>query len=163
MKETFWIDGYNLLFYLVEANPLEKKREALLRDLNELVDRARVEVIVVFDGAKEFHKTSFKALDVIYTPKGMSADDYILEHIESRKRQGHLYLVSNDKFLCRSAKLLKVKTLGIKQFLQFLIKRNKKAAEPERPLKKMVKDREFDRHVKIFEERLKLYEEGKLD
>ena len=161
MKETFWIDGYNLLFYLSEANPLQKKREELLRELNELVEQANVEANVVFD-AKEFSRTSFKALDVVYTPKGMSADDYILEH-HSSKETGPSLRGEQRQILCREARILQAKVLSVKQFLQFIIKRVKKGTPPPKPPKTVIKDREFDRHAKIFEERLKLYEEGKLD
>lgn len=163
MKETFWIDGYNLLFYLDEVRHLEKKREALLQELNELVDEAGVEVIIVFDGATDFKKTRFQALDVIYTPKGMTADDYIIEDIEGKKKRGHhLSVVSNDKHLCRCAKLLNVKTLKLTQFFSLLIKKTRKRVLPPPP-KTLIPDREMDRLAKIFEERLKMYEEGKLD
>lgn len=169
MKETYWIDGYNLLFYLDEAEHLEKKRDILLKQLNELVSKANIDAIVVFDGSKEFTKTQFHNLEVIYTPPGQTADDYIVEDIEAkRKKGGHLFVVSNDKHLGVSARLLKAKVLKLPQFFNLLIKKANKPKGVVPPstssnAKVDIRDREIDRLVKIFEERLKLYEEGHLD
>ena len=161
MKELYWIDGYNLLFYLDETDHLEKGRERLLNSLNTLVQQAQIDVIIVFDGAKEFTKTHLDSMEIIYTLPNQTADDYILDDIESKPKKGYEFIVvSNDKHLCRSVKLLKAQAMKISQFLKLLVQKRIKRKTPPLPSGTLctIKNRELERLLKIFEEKFKQYE-----
>jgi predicted RNA-binding protein with PIN domain len=165
VKQIYWVDGYNLLFYLDETKNLERERETLLTTLKECVKQTELHLIIVFDGSKEFTKTHLEALEIIYTPPRCTADQFILEELESRSSKGaQFFVVTNDRHLGVSAKLLKARVLKVAQFLQLLVKKRAKKKEvPKMNSSKLtIKDREFERFLKIFEERYKSYESGEL-
>ncbi len=49
----YLVDGYNLLFRFLKANPLEKTRQAMIEELNTAVSELNLSVTLVFDGGKD--------------------------------------------------------------------------------------------------------------
>lgn len=111
-----------------------------------------LEGVIVFDGAHKRGEESGLSyptpLIVAYTPKGQSADDYILEQIAGKKQ---VTVVTNDRGLILHAKSLGAKVLSNSQFIQW-IEKKKKQKKIEEPKETRYN---FERLLKIFEERLK--------
>ncbi len=71
-----YLDGYNLLFHLnISPNSIEEARNILIERFSSHP------LTIVFDG-QDFVRTHVKRLEIIYTDKNQSADDYILSEIE---------------------------------------------------------------------------------
>lgn len=160
----YLIDGYNLLFrVLKKTRDLEKSRQALIEELNEAVITLNAPVTLVFDGAKgslpPTLRRHFKAIELVYTTGGQSADSYILEEVELARNPKALTVVSNDKELQTRCHNVGTEQLSIDAFLRFLLrKKNKKLKEPEREYSFTESKKELDRLLTLFEEKLK--EEG---
>jgi predicted RNA-binding protein with PIN domain len=82
----------------------------------------------VFDGKGEHlpHalKSHIDALTIVYTPARQTADEYILQEVETSNHPSDLTVVSNDsELICKSA-LHQAKTLSLKEFIQSIEKKN---------------------------------------
>jgi predicted RNA-binding protein with PIN domain len=135
----YLIDGYNFLFWQKELWPLfsrsslRQEREHLIE---KLIDRTRhtgFSCRLVFDAHHTADDLAFlrqTPLDIIYTPKGMTADEYILECLYSPGVRKSLCVVTQDKGLRR-----KVMDEGIKviDFAAFIVKMDKKRHEKLKP------------------------------
>ncbi|MES2122896.1 MAG: NYN domain-containing protein [Chlamydiota bacterium] len=160
----YLVDGYNLLFrVLKKQGPLEKSRNTLISDLNEIASLTRMHIVLVFDGAKEIRlpttRSHFDEIELVYTRKDQSADEYIIEELEYSKKPEKYTIVSNDSELQRKCHHLKAKSLSIDDFLAVLAK--KKRAKKRKEIRPEVVFREspseLNRLLTIFEKRL---EEG---
>jgi hypothetical protein len=157
----YLIDGYNLLFrVLKKTRDLERSRQALIEELNEAVVALNAPVTLVFDGAKDSLpptlRRHFKAIELVYTTSGQSADTYILEEVELARNPKALTVVSNDRELQTKCRNVGTEQLSIDAFLHFLLrKKNKKLQEPEREYPFTESKKELDRLLTLFEERLK--------
>jgi len=155
----YFIDGYNLLFKILKKiHPLQKKRLDVIKALNQKVEEWGWDVTIVFDGSKEAPKEvsrgHFKSLEVVYTPKGLTADDYILETLTFLLPKVRCTVISSDRELSGRAKQLGAKTLSIEDFLSSLVQK-KKIKKTSLPKGAKDSDTQFFRLLKIFEERLK--------
>jgi len=112
---------------------------------------------IVFDGAhrrdEEYGLSYASPMEIAYTPKGQSADQYILELIELTKNKRDIVLVTNDQMLKRNAKAFGVKNLSVQAFLHWIEtrKRKKKSQKPSMQESNL----EMKRLLKIFEERFR--------
>ncbi len=157
----YLIDGYNLLFYSSESkSSLCSQRQSIVRSLQKEFALLHFEGTVVFDGAHQAGEQSglsYKSpLVIAYSHHGQSADQYILEKLESSKAASEITVVTNDKFLSSQARGYGAHTLTIQAFLAQLERKHsskKKRTEEKEPL--AVSRRELDRLIKIFEDRLK--------
>ena len=155
----YLIDGYNLLFCLIDSKKtLQSQRQTIIRSLQHEFAALHLEGTIVFDGSHvrgEQSGLSYKSpLIIAYSFSGESADQYILEKIETFAKPSELTVVTNDKTLSSAARSLGAQTMNLKAFLSFLEKKHGKKEEIQemRPAKET--KREFDRLLKIFEERL---------
>ncbi len=156
----YLIDGYNLLFRIAKSRrSLEKKRLELISDLNDAIAPLRIGATLVFDGADEHiayaTRARFDALDIVYTTKALSADEWILDYLEQTAHPSQYTVVSNDRELLGRSKLLQAETLNLNQFMDLLQKkqaRKKRAGTRVGTLK--ASDRELARLLLIFEKRL---------
>ncbi|MBN2479749.1 MAG: NYN domain-containing protein [Parachlamydiales bacterium] len=156
----YYIDGYNLLFQLFHCDKkLEIQRNLVIDFLKESCLHLDLNIEVVFDGHKSEspmpNRDYFDHLDVIYTPKNQTADDYILEQIFLSKTPSKITVISSDKHLTKTAKSMNSSAMSLTGFLNWLKNQEKKA------LQKKVFDEEFSdtsknikRLKKIFEEKL---------
>jgi predicted RNA-binding protein with PIN domain len=154
----FLIDGYNLLFSWLEdqKGAIEKKRVRLVQWIQHEFKRFNLCGIIVFDGAHRREEESGLSypspMEVAFTPKGQTADENILERIESFKNRKDITIVTNDLGLKRQASVLGAKILSNDAFLEWLQKRAAKKKSKRTPTKDSPK--KIERLLKIFEERL---------
>jgi predicted RNA-binding protein with PIN domain len=154
----YYIDGYNFLFRLSNKKlPLEKKRNLLLITLNEEIEKLGLNITIVFDSSDKLRdmpsRGHLDALEIVYTTKNQTADDYILKAIENSAYPQNETVVSSDRELTGRSKQLGAKILSIEQFLTFITR--KKAKKKKSSAVKTFKDseKEIERLLKIFEER----------
>lgn len=154
----YLIDGYNLLFFQDESkSTLHSQRQNIVRLLQKEFSHLGLEGIVVFDGshqADEQSGLSYKSpLIIAYSPKGQTADRYILEKLESAKVPSDVTVVTNDKSLASQVRALGAHTSNLKMFYsQLERKHNKKSVDEKKP--SQISKRELERLAKIFEQRL---------
>ncbi len=132
-----YIDGYNLLFRYFRSGSLEDSRKAMLRSLT------LPEATIVFDAPfseDDEQVTNFGRYRVVYTRKGQTADEWILQYAREKDT-----LYTEDRELAAQARLWRVTILPLKGLLP-------KAAiqEEEKPRA----SRWIERYLKIFENKL---------
>lgn len=152
----YFIDGYNLIFSLIESKDnLQTLRQKVICDLQKRFARREIAGTLVFDGAHRRDEESglsySSPLIIAYAPKGQSADHYIVEKIEAAKNPKQITVITNDKGLRLHAKSAGAKTQSNEEFIYWLYKRKKKATQTE----PKETQQNIDRLLKIFEERLK--------
>ncbi len=114
---------------------------------------------VVFDGSHqpdEQSGLSYKSpLVIAYSHQGQTADQYILEKLEVAKTPSELTIVTNDKGLSMHARNYGAKSMTIPEFLAQIKKKHhqKKGVVAEKK-PSAISERELNRLLKIFEERL---------
>lgn len=154
----FFIDGYNLLFTALESKlPLQKQRNHFVVWMQSEFTNGKLQGTIVFDGAHRREEESGLSypspLIVAYTPKGQSADEYIVEQLEATQNCKIITVVTNDAGLKRHARAAGAKTQSNSDFLEWLIKRAKKKRPKNRPFRET--DHQISRLAQIFEERFK--------
>jgi len=162
-SSLYLIDGYNFLFRIAKSRAeFKSKRVQFIDSLNDIVSALNLNAIVVFDSADPSARLPtrghFDSLEIIYTTKELSADDYILEKVHASKHPERITVVTSDRDLSASCKALKAQTLTIEDFLSFLFKkkesrRKKAATKSGRPRMMRDSDREITRLLQIFEKR----------
>ena len=154
----YYIDGYNLLFRMVESKQsLQKQRESVVRFLQKEFARLKMKGQIVFDGKHRQDEESGlfypSPLEAAFAPKGQTADHYILEQLEMEKRRSLITVVTDDKSLMRQARALGAHVQSNGSFVRSLegkrLKKKKKQVEPKESQKNI------DRLLKIFEDKLK--------
>lgn len=152
----YYIDGYNLIFSLVEPQEsLQILRQRLISVLRKKFAAKKAKGLIVFDGKHRKEEESGLSypspLVVAYAPLGQSADAYILERIENAKHPKQITVVTNDRGLARAAKAYGAQVLPNEPFLTWLYKKKKESTAKESRESKT----NFDRLLKIFEERFR--------
>ena len=154
---TYYIDGYNLIFSLIDRQEtMESIRKKTIQFLQKKFELLNLQGTVVFDGDHRRDEESglsySSPLTIAYTPKGQSADEYIVEQIAASRRPKSAIVVTNDRGLIRHVRALGAQIQGNQEFIQTLFgrikKRKKKKSEP------VETQQNIDRLLKIFEERL---------
>lgn len=150
----YLIDGYNLIFSLIESKEsLQTMRQKLIHTLQKKFAKRKVSGMLVFDGSHRREEESGLSypspLIVAYAPKGQSADEYIVEQIEGSRHPKQMIVVTNDRGLARHAKSYGSKVMGNDEFISWINKKKKKKAVEAADTKENI-----DRLLKIFEEKL---------
>ena len=162
MKHYF-IDGYNLLFRVQgKPRPLQHKRQELISLINQEAILFSLNITLVFDGAQidadDLVRGHFDAIEIVYTRKNQTADEYILEELHHIKNRAIEVVITSDNQLASHCKSLGAKTESIEQFLSFLANKHKKAQKKhsEQSVQKAFQDSKsnIERLLKIFEARL---------
>ncbi len=156
----YLIDGYNLIFSLIESKEsLQTLRHKVVLALQKKFAKRKISGMLVFDGAHRRDEESGLSypspLIVAYAPKGQSADAYIVEKIQVAKNPKLITVVTNDKGLARHAKSAGAKVEENEPFINWLKKKKKGGKEVEPKETKQ----NIDRLLKIFEERFERGEE----
>lgn len=151
------LDGYNLLFSASELKgPFENKREDLVSYFQRKFKELKWRGHLVFDGDHIPYEESGRGyespLEIIYSPRGQSADSYILEKIEFSKRPQNYTLISNDRHLSKEAKALGAYTIENQAFIKLIEKKTKKQPK-EKDYHESPKN--FERLLREFEKRLR--------
>jgi predicted RNA-binding protein with PIN domain len=155
---VYLLDGYNLLFTLTESDhPLANQRQKIVRFLQKKFASLKLAGIVVFDGkirhGEESGRSYPSPLEVVYTPKGQSADAFIIEKLEMSSNPRQITVVTNDRGLIANARALGAKTIHNGEFIEKLLSRKNKA----NPVKADIADskRNIERLLIIFEKKLR--------
>ena len=153
----YYVDGYNFLFRIChKVDPLEEKRNQLIDLLNEELQFLKGRCSLVFDSrdqVRDCPQCAFlENLEVIYTPRGLTADHYIIELVEHSQAPKAITVVTSDSGLGRVCRHLGSHVMTIDDFITFILKKTKKR-EPSKP-QYTSSDAEIERLRKIFEERL---------
>lgn len=158
----YYIDGYNWLFRTPKTKlSFEDKRRQFVQDLHDLVERSTCLITVVFDSSDPTRDLStrghYKALEIVYTPKKQTADNYIHEAVQNAKKPQNIAVVTLDRELQQKCRIEGACVLTFKEFFAlFSKKKNSTDKLLEDSFKKIVKEspRELSRLLMIFEKRL---------
>lgn len=134
----YFIDGYNLLFYLFgnSFQDFKSLRERLVEELNIEIEFLALDVTIVFDShlsPGEGSRSHYRHLEIVFTPEGITADDLIIKKIKKIKDPTKEVVVTNDRELAFRARDHLANTQGVEQFLNWLSRRysNKKRGKPK--------------------------------
>lgn len=161
MPMHYLVDAYNLLFRtLKKRRSLEKNRQSLIEELNAVAAELNLHVTLVFDGAEEHlpwpTRGHYDALEIVYTSKSQTADEYIYEEVALSRSPAQLTVVTNDRELSGRCHQHRAKTMAIDEFLHFLSKKKikKKRSKTSRGRAFRDSDPEIARLLLIFEKRM---------
>ncbi|KKL61946.1 MAG: hypothetical protein KR126chlam4_00285 [Candidatus Anoxychlamydiales bacterium] len=157
----YLIDGYNLLFKFFHSEKnIQTQRNLVIQLLQEKASLLKLNFHLIFDAHHQeeivAHKSDINRLKVIYTPKGQTADDYILERVFLSKTPSQLTIVTSDNSLAFQAKNMLAQTKSIADFIDFL---NEKEIQSTREKEKNKEEfidtkHNIQRLLKIFEDKL---------
>ena len=159
----YLIDGYNLLFRLPKTTlSLQKKRERLIEELNHTVVSLNLQVTLIFDASNDERYSStrshYDAIEIVYTTKEQSADNYILSLVENSGAPHLLCVVTSDRDLANKSHLLGAKTIALQDFLVRIGKKRRKLANKSHKKEAFAEfkdsNKELARLLLIFEKKL---------
>lgn len=153
----YYVDGYNFLFRICQkGDPLEKRRDRLIDLLNEELGFLKGRCSLVFDSSEQIRDCPqcafLENLEVIFTPRGLNADKYILEMVEYSSNPKALTVVTSDNDLGRQCRHLGSLVMTIEAFIAFILKKTRKKGE-SKPTQVNTKA-EIERLRRIFEDGL---------
>ncbi|MCX8070412.1 MAG: NYN domain-containing protein [Thermodesulfovibrionales bacterium] len=97
------IDGYNVIG--TGHKDLNKERETFVNLISNFSNSRGHSTLIIFDGHSKMSIGAniqyAGATKVIYTPVGVKADDYIINHIKSHQKKW--IVVSNDNYIREEA------------------------------------------------------------
>jgi predicted RNA-binding protein with PIN domain len=153
----YLVDAYNLLFRtLKKRGSLEKSRQILIAELNNLISTLSLYVTLVFDGADEHlpSRGHYDAIEIIYTSKSQTADEYIFNEVKHSRTPDQIIVVTNDRELSGKCRQHLAQTLTIDTFLHLLSKKRTKKKRKTSPPAFRDSDRELARLLILFEKRM---------
>ena len=142
----YLIDGYNLLFRLVDpGDSFQSYRDSLIKILQKQAVAKRVNLTLVFDAhyaPDDECRTHQGRLEIVYTDPGETADNYILNHL----KKGTV-VVTSDKQLAKHVVHGGCETLSVVEFISWM----KHKIGPSHRSHKMSK-KLFDYYLGAFEQ-----------
>lgn len=124
--EHYYVDGYNLLFYLHDDpdSDLESQRDDVLELINSRAALLNLSITVVFDAgaAPVTHRYSHRDIEVAFADSSTNADEWIHEHVEHSANPKAVTVVTNDKRLGKDCKYLGAKVQSISAWMRWLDK-----------------------------------------
>lgn len=126
------VDGYNFFFRLKsDIFPLEDARNSFIDELSSELKEINTRASLVFDSGKETildiaSKMHLGEIEVLFTPKGMSADDYIIELVEIERHPATVTVVSSDKGVLARSISLGAHTMSVEKFVSFIHRKQRK-------------------------------------
>jgi len=136
---------------------LEEKRTSIIQALNEALTSFKSEVSIVFDSSQQIRDYAQSAelfsLEVIYAPRGQTADEYIIELVQLSKNPKIKTVVTSDSGLARQCEHLGAKVLSTEDFIAFVLKKMKKKPSSKKEYKES--PAEIERLLEIFEKKAK--------
>ncbi len=171
----YLIDGYNLLFRILESNEsLQTQRNALIEAMARAAKTLKLHATLVFDSQyqpTEGSRHHLGDLEIIYTDRGETADEFILKTIKDAPKPESFTVVTSDKVLANQCRYKLAKTLAADAFLDWVDKRKKNIAAgikkdklitpirkplppPVKPKAEKPKDPTQDDYERLFTEKL---------
>lgn len=157
----YYIDGYNLLFQIAErTKTFTENRLLIIEHLAEFFNAHHLKGSLVFDSRFDLsgHFPSIHdlgSLEIIYSPKGLSADDYLVEILSICKCPKSITVITSDRYLSQRVQDFGCSLMNIEKFLKWTLKK-KKQKDRKASYKKNIQDsdNEFKRLLNIFEKKL---------
>ncbi|MBJ7449839.1 MAG: NYN domain-containing protein [Parachlamydiales bacterium] len=132
----YYLDGYNFLFRVSQLNrSLKDHREELLQELATKSKLLRLPLTVVFDAhfqSEPVKRGTIGELDVIFTASGQSADNWILDELQTVRNPRLFTIITSDKTLAMHARHLGAYTVSVDEFLKKLAKKKPKFIAPQK-------------------------------
>jgi predicted RNA-binding protein with PIN domain len=135
------LDGYNLIYAdpelkQISKSSLESARRRLVNRLTGYLQTKNVQLTVVFDGHGGITDVAVEIpgrLQLLYSPAGQTADDVILEILESSTNPREFVVVTSDMAdIGRAARAMGASVIPSPEFLSRLGRRLRDAtSEPE--------------------------------
>ena len=123
----YYIDGYNLLFRILKgSDDIRKQREEITFDIEKKVNLLELDATLVFDShyqEDDNTKSHFKSIEIIFTAKGETADEFILKELKESRNPSEHVVVTSDKKLATLCRLRLGKTESVDEFLSWIGKR----------------------------------------
>ncbi len=138
MSIHYLIDGYNLFFRTTSGGDgpdFTKEREKIISRISNEVDQAGLKASLIFDSAWHEGPEERKCkgtLEIHYTNKGESADDWIISRVKRDANPAKIIVVTSDRKLAWRARLKGASTLAVEEFIHLLRRlanKKKQAAE----------------------------------
>jgi predicted RNA-binding protein with PIN domain len=154
---NYWIDGYNFFFRLTKDYQTMKQQEKdLLEGLYQAMMQLHSPMTVVFDGREkdppEPLRRNLLSMNIVYTPSTQTADQYILEMLDSSFNPLDEMVISSDKELLTLAKQKGARTQTIEAFIQKLSTPKKGSIKEKKQQKET--STQFARLLEIFQRKL---------
>ncbi|HEV8051254.1 MAG TPA: NYN domain-containing protein [Parachlamydiaceae bacterium] len=134
----YYIDGYNLLFRILRSgDDVRKQREDITLEIEKKVNLLELDATLVFDShyqEGDSEKSHFKSLEIVFTAKGETADEFILQELKESSAPAKHTVVTSDKKLARLCQLRLAKTESVDEFLAWLGRRYKNKLRQKRIL-----------------------------
>ena len=134
MSLHYVIDGYNLIKHRLyqPSNKIKDDRLSLLEFIKseKLCGSSRNNITVVFDGYGGAVQLKDDDIRVIFSGE-LSADETIKRLIQKKGNLRNAVVISDDKDIKYFAKSLKIKAIGIEEFVRY--KKKRVAVENESP------------------------------
>ena len=125
----YLIDGYNFIFAKKDTDEkdLLSERKDLISLIAKAFAKSRDSITIVFDAKHQslFNYASFEdfeKIEIVYSPKNETADDYILELIEYCKNPKEITVITSDNYLSSRCKELRSYTKKINSFIKWIEK-----------------------------------------
>lgn len=146
-----------------DRGDLQADRKQLLEQLHEKVALAGLNVTVVFDARTEllWRRQHIGDLEIVFTDQTICADRWILQKLERVRNPAICEVVSNDRELLRRSRWTGARTQSVAAWVKWLDKKARKRTpsptviKKERGVLQTPEERENERWLRLFEERLK--------
>ena len=159
----YYIDGYNLLFFLLEDEEevsFEEIRSQLVTFIQERTQHISGSIVIVFDAhlrednqdLQIFYTSNTK---IVFTEQNEKADTYIIKQIEYSKNPKKDIVITSDKQLSNICRQLGSYTQTIAEFLKKTIRKGKKKNLLLQKNIMIDSQADIERLLKIFTKKLK--------
>jgi|GEM_PF-1045121 len=128
----YLIDGDNLLWAWDFEGEIEEGRTQLLNVLLRFQKRKKSKFIIFFDGPLKKSFSSTDSMRIVISSGGASADEMIMELLETKTDCRNLILVSSDRELRYRAKTKRAKVISSSEFIKILQRVVKRGEREER-------------------------------
>lgn len=127
------------MFRMGAGDNLQSEREKIISQLYEKILLLQLDVSLIFDsqyqeGPRERSHLDF--MEICFTDEGETADDYIINELQSTSSPREEIVVTSDNNLAWRARRLHAKTEPVKDFMQWLdsrYKKRKRTVPPDQP------------------------------
>ncbi len=122
----FLVDGYNVIRYseIFSAVSLEQQRNKLIDFILRFNPQGKNKITVVFDCKSSnpyepdsWTTTTIKGIKTIFSEGQKSADDVIVEYVETSQRPYNIVVVTNDKGIYRRIGGKGAKKMSVAEFI----------------------------------------------
>ena len=126
----YFIDGYNLMFrFSLMKNSLQAEREQFITDLYTKIQVAGLDVTIVFDAQYQEglgSRSHLDCLEICFTDEGETADEYIINELNSAPNPREEVVVTSDNKLAWLARRTYAKSEPVEEFMRWLDHRYRK-------------------------------------